>query len=152
MYLNLTLASVLRRSSSCIESQQNAIERVSLWSTHNTQESVINMFNHNSQELFFWPAFYTSIACMTFIHELDIPVFSLFILLTVLLTICLLLSEEAPNFESGVSLGLPRHVSFTNTLQTLPFSLSCCFIHVYFMTGALLDPSFISLMHSKHFY
>jgi hypothetical protein len=36
---------------------------------------------------------------MTFIHELDIPVFSpfAFILLTVLLPIFLLLSEEAPN-------------------------------------------------------
>jgi hypothetical protein len=46
------LASLSGHSSSCIESQQSAIERVSLWSTHNTQELVINMFNHNSQELF----------------------------------------------------------------------------------------------------
>ena len=46
------LASLSGHSSSCIESQQSAIERVSLWSTHNTQELVINMFNHISQELF----------------------------------------------------------------------------------------------------
>ena len=38
------LASCLGHNSSCIELQQNAIERVSLWSTfnHNTQESGIN--------------------------------------------------------------------------------------------------------------
>ena len=46
------LASLLGHCSSYIEFQQNAIERVSLWSTHNTQELVINMFNHNFQELF----------------------------------------------------------------------------------------------------
>jgi len=99
------LASLSGHSSSCIESQWSAIERVSLWSTHNTQELVINMFNHNSQELFLWPAFYTSIACMTFIHELDIPVFTLFafILLTVLLLIILLLSEEAPNLRVALA-------------------------------------------------
>ena len=72
------LASLLGHSSSYIDSQQNAIERVSLWLTHNTQELVINMFNHNSQELYLWPAFYTSKTCMTFIHELDILVIFLF--------------------------------------------------------------------------
>ena len=41
-------ASCLGHSSSRIELQQNAIERVSLCSTfnHNTQESAINSFNH----------------------------------------------------------------------------------------------------------
>src|SRR3989337_3104901 len=72
------LASLSGHCSSYIELQQNAIERVSLLLTHNTQESVINMFNHNSQELYLRPAFHTSITCMTFIHELDIPVFFLF--------------------------------------------------------------------------
>ena len=90
---------------------------------------------------------------MTFIHELDISVLFLFaiILLRVLLPIFLLLLEEAPNFKSGFSLGLPRRVSLTNTLWTFPFSLSYCFIHLHHMTGVLLDPSFISLMHIKHF-
>ena len=69
------LASLSGHSSSYIELQQNAIERAILWWTHNTQELVINMFNHNSQELYLWQAFYTSKTCMTFIHELDIPVF-----------------------------------------------------------------------------
>ena len=79
---------------------------------------------------------------MTFIPELDLPVFFLFafILLTVLLPIFLLLTEEAPNFKSGVSPGFPRRVSLTNTLQTCPFSLSCYFIHHHHMTGVLLDP------------
>ncbi len=36
------LASLSGHSSSYIKLQQNAIERVSLWLTHNTQESVIN--------------------------------------------------------------------------------------------------------------
>ena len=53
------LASLSGHSSSYIELQQNAIERAFLWWTHNTQELVINMFNHNSQELYLWPAFYT---------------------------------------------------------------------------------------------
>ena len=109
-YLNLTPASLLGHSSSCIESQQNAIKRVSLWSTHNTQELVTNNLITILKNYFFWPAFHTSITCMTFIHELDILVFSLFafILLTVLLLIILLLSEEAPNFKSGVSPGLSK--------------------------------------------
>jgi hypothetical protein len=79
------LASLSGHSSSYIELQQNAIEWVFLWLTHNTQELVINMFNHNSQELYLWPVFYTSKTCITFIHELDIPVFFsfAFILLTV---------------------------------------------------------------------
>src|SRR4051812_30476472 len=91
---------------------------------------------------------------MTFIHELDIPVFFLFafILPTVLLQIFLLLSDEAPNFKSGVSLGLPRRVSLTNTLLTCPLSLSCLFYspssHDWRSSGSL---HYFSLMHSKHF-
>src|SRR3989337_1452972 len=90
---------------------------------------------------------------MTFIHELDIPVFTLFafILLTVLLPVFLLLSEEAPNFKSGVSPGLPRCESLTNALRTFPFSLSGCIIHYHHMTGVFLDPSPNSQIPSKHF-
>ena len=97
------LASHLGHSSSCIELQQNAIERVSLWSTfnHNTLESAINnLILIPKNYMFDVPAFYTSITRMTFIPELDLPVSFLFafILLTVLLPIFILLTEEAPNF------------------------------------------------------
>ena len=90
---------------------------------------------------------------MTSIHELDIPVFFLFafILLTVLNFSISPTLRRSTQLKSGVSPGLPRCVSHTDTLWTFPFSLSYCFIHLHHMIGVLLDPSLISQMHSKHF-
>ena len=126
------LASLSGHSSSYIELQQNAIERAFLWWTHNTQELVINMFNHNSQELFLL----TSLLYIN--NSYDIHTWAGY---SSLLSFCLYTSSSltfsisptlrrSTQLKSGISPGLPRRVSHTNTLWTLPFSLSCCFIHL----------------------
>lgn len=126
------LASLSGHSSSYIELQQNAIERAFLWWTHNTQELVINMFNHNSQELYL-------LNSLLYIKNLyDIHTWAGY---SSHLSFCLYTSnsltfsisptrKRSTQLKSGVSPGLPRRVSHTNTLWTLPFSLSCCFIHL----------------------
>ena len=128
------LASLLGRSGSCIELQQNAIERVFLWST----------FNHNTQEL--WtnclitiPKNYFFLTSLPNINNLY--GFHTWAGHSSLLSFCLYTSnsltfsisptlKRSIQLKSGVSPGLPRRESFTNTLWTLPFSLSCCFIHL----------------------
>ena len=121
------LASLSGHSSSCIESQQSAIERVSLWSTHNTQELVINMFNHNSQELFLL----TSLSYINNLYD-----FHTWAGYSSLHSICLYTSNSftsnnsptlrrSTQLKSGVSPGFPKCESFTNTLRTFP--LSCLF-------------------------
>ena len=126
------LASLSGHSSSYIELQQNAIERAILWWTHNTQELVINMFNHNSQELYLWPA-YLYIKNLYDIHTWAryCSHFSFCLYTSNSLTFSISPTlRRSTQLKSGVSPGLPRRVSHTNTLWTLPFSLSCCFIHL----------------------
>jgi len=110
------------------------------------------MFNHNSQELFLL----TSLPYINNLYDFhtwagysSLHSFCLYTSNSLTFSISPTL-RRSTQLKSGVSPGLPRRESLTNTLRTLPFSLSCCFIHLHHMTGVLLDPSVISQMHSKH--